>query len=148
MSRRAFTTHVSKHMEQIALAALPRNAEPDSETQSDAETSSGHASPRFPSVTDLEHHPGRSSSQERGKTAAPSIENPISSGVKSRFSKLQLPIKGHKSEDDVNSEYGHDFHIAVLLWSPAVKTFFPFRRYSIPVRMITSSFDPLSTSLV
>ena len=127
MSRRAFTTHVSKHMEQIALAALPRNVEPDSETESDVETSSGHASPRFPSVADLENHPGGSSSRERGKTAAPSMETPISSGVKSLFSKLQSPIKGHKSEDDVSSECGHDFHMAVLLWSPARKDFLPFQ---------------------
>ena len=99
---------------------------PDSETESDAETSSGHASPRFPSVADLENHPGRSSSRERGKTAAPSIENPISSRMKSLFSKLQSPIKGHKSEDDVSSECGHHFHMAILLWSPARKDFLPF----------------------
>ncbi|KAK3167172.1 hypothetical protein OEA41_010298 [Lepraria neglecta] len=127
MSRRAFTTYVSKHMEQIALPALPRNVEPDSETKSDAGASLGHASPRFPSVADLENHPGRSSSWERGKTAAPSIEQPISSGVKSLFSKLQSPIKGQKSEDDVSSECGHDFHMAVPLWSPARKDRLPFQ---------------------
>lgn len=56
MPRRAFTTHVGKHMEQIVLAALPRNVKPDSET-------------RFSSVADLENHPGRSPSQERGNSA-------------------------------------------------------------------------------
>ena len=38
-SRKHFTTHVAKHMERIALAALPREAEIDTDDASDGATS-------------------------------------------------------------------------------------------------------------
>ena len=81
-STRQFTTHVGRHLEQIALSSLPRDVESDSETNSQRSASSSplHASMRnqVPSVS-AESHPGIETAMQRrlgnstaiGETALP-----------------------------------------------------------------------------